>query len=279
MQLQNLILEDGIQSFNLNYNDYLKYSLLKTRKDTINLQGINLNSKINNLKKSSSDSSENLSLNDSNKNEKMNYFHLSFLYTYPEIFRCLFRKKYNLSHKSIQKFIYDKIQLNKNELEIKIDGNLKIIEGNEWKAYLKEIYSGNLNINNIEKNLNEIDFNLIKKEELNNFRNFSLAHITCCLYEKIIRQNFKDYKSCNNIIFSGGVLNIPGLKEQIIKDFDSLLLDKKRFNLHFPDIDNCAYSINKGANYMAKLDELKNIAVSKKSYLELGAEKLSFTYI
>ena len=79
INLQNLILEDGIQSFNLNYNDYLKYSLLKTRKDTINFQGINLNSKINNLKESSSGSSENLRLNENNKNEKMNYFHLSFL--------------------------------------------------------------------------------------------------------------------------------------------------------------------------------------------------------
>lgn len=272
-------------------------------------------------------------------NEKQNRFgHLNYLYTFPEVFRSMFRDDMRVSHEIIEDFIYsgfnnnnkkfnmrsniklyenDKTQsdsnnnnynksanynniraINKSNKGLgdqEIKAKIKLVDVNRWKEEINNIYQRNQQKEensfssdddeeviyddknlNYDMYLNEENY-LLKKEELNKFRQFSLSHLIANQMKLEFGNDNKNWAKYGNVVFCGGVLNTPGMKQMIEEDMKSVF--SKEVNLFFPDIKDCARAFYKGANYMSKLTDLENLMVSRKDYFELGEERLCYNYI
>ena len=78
---------------------------------------------------------------------------------------------------------------------------------------------------------------LINKEELVKFRHYSLSHL---LYYEIEQLLYEDPDFRNfDVVFAGGVLNIPNLRDVLKKDLESLTNNADNtMSIRFPDIND-----------------------------------------
>lgn len=220
------------------------------------------------------------------KNESSNHkhCHLVYLFSFPEIFKALYRKDKKTTHHSIQKFLYssvlDEKKFNAREvIEVMEQHNLKTLKYPEWSNEINKIYIGsNTTGNTLNEQILQSDQNYINKEELIKFRQFSLSQTIIHLFEQLVKEESANSAKYSNIVFCGGVLNTPGLQEILKKDIKSLS-SISSLNLYFPQIKDASCSFYKGANYLSKLNNLASLMVSRQEFYEVGSENLGYNYI
>jgi actin-related protein len=208
------------------------------------------------------------------------YSHLNFLFSYPELFRCLYRDDFSITNNEIKSSLAEGIKNYDGQRFINLEDivkNKKKVDFSEFENELTSFYNQK-NKNSLEKILNQYNGNYISVEELMKFRQFSLSHRIISKLEDYVNEDSNNGFKYSNIVFAGGVLNTPGLKNIIQKDIESLILNSK-VTINFPLCDDCCCSMFKGANYISKLDNLESIMVSKQDYLEIGKENLCYNYI
>ena len=208
------------------------------------------------------------------------YSHLNYLFSYPELFRCLYRDDFSINNYEIKSSLYDGIQKYDEQRFIVLEDivkNKKKVNFSEFENELTSFYNKK-NKKSLEKILNEYNGNYISREELMKFRQFSLSHRIISKLEDYVNEDSNNGFKYSNIVFAGGVLNTPGLKNIIQKDIESLILNSK-VTVNFPLCDDACCSMFKGANYISKLDNLESIMVSKQDYLEIGKDNLCYNYI
>lgn len=222
------------------------------------------------------------------------YCHLSYLFTFPEIFRSLYWDSVRTTHDFIKSFIYcnksnndHNPKFNERE-EIKAyfaternkkAGNrtIKTLKFTEWTNSINKHYSLN-NTNGLIEQIRQSEIGLINKEELVKFRHYSLSHLLYYQIEQLIYED-SDFRNFD-IVFAGGVLNTPNLKNVLKKDLESLTNSADNaMSIHFPDINDASCSFYKGANYLSKLGNLSSLMVSRQEFYEVGKECLGYNYI
>lgn len=160
------------------------------------------------------------------------------------------------------------------------------LNSSDWEIGLNKFYLTQSNESSIEKKVFQSESNYMNQSELNLFRHNSLIHLLGYQLEKCVSDDIENGSIYANIVFTGGVLNTPGLKQILQNDMKSLMykghsnINDKYIKLHFPnDEDDSSIGFYKGANYLAKLNGLRNLMVSRQDYYELGVQGLGYNYI
>lgn len=224
--------------------------------------------------------------NDKNSNQGQKKIgwenYLGYLFTFPELFRSVFRleeNEENISKENLETFLNTFYKEGKtDEIFVRVDN--KAVNYSDWSKNCLNYYGKKWSEkNSLEKTINEnkSEDNIIP-DELERFRRFSISHIVSHLHNSLIN-DLNDCSMYNHIVFSGGVLNTVGLRERLTEDINILFKKGKMMDLRFPEIKDCSCSIYKGANYLSKLDGLENIVITKKDYLEYGKDYLCYNYI
>lgn len=223
------------------------------------------------------------------------YNHINTLFTFPEIFRCLYRKDFRTTHYFIKNFFNSNFQTENhkfNDREIlqaycsqgkDKQNTIKQLRLQEFDSAITNFYlsrrtKAGIRINDLYNSPD--NSNLINKDEIVKFRMYSLSHLILSTLEKQLSGNAAGNK-INDIVLCGGVLNTPGLGELLKEDIENLILSTNRaVNIKLPpkDID-ASLSFYKGANFLSKLDNLESLTVSRQDYYEVGAERLCYNYI
>lgn len=220
------------------------------------------------------------------------YCHINYLFSFPEIFKALYRENMKTTHDYIKNFLYyspitNEKKFNERE-EIKVflssekdKQNVKTLKFPEWSNGINKIYIANKTSGNtLNEQILQSDPNYINQEELIKFRQFSLSQTIIHLYDQIIKEEAANSAKYSNIVFCGGVLNTPNLREVFKRDMESLFLSSNSsLNLYFPQIKDASCSFYKGANYLSKLNNLESLMVSRQEFYEVGAQNLGYNYI
>jgi len=255
---------DNEKSDYLKFLDYEKYNEMKNDNDIMKYWDLNYPN----------------DFGDDDDVSKFHFGHLNYLFSYPELFRCLYREDFGINNDEIKSSIKDGIENYDGTNFINLEDiikNKKKINYSEFENELTSFYNKK-NKNSLEKILNEYNGNYISGDELIKFRQFSLSHRIISKLEDYVNEDSNNGFKYSNIIFAGGVLNTPGLTNIIQKDIDSLILNSK-ITVHLPLSNDACCSMFKGANYISKLDNLESIMVSRQDYLEIGKDNLCYNYI
>ena len=268
---------------------------IKNHNDDNNVNSISLNDYLE---------CRNLMWGDKKKEENLfnnnNYSHIPYLYTFPEVFKFTYRKDFNITHNQIRDFINspnsDENKLKNDDsdsskIEVKtfndreyidamINNNLTKVKYLDFDSKINTIYSQADPKKNIEKEIFESSNNFVNKEELSKFRQFSLSHMICSQIEKFVDFDVNNIELYNNIVFTGGILNISNIKNILNDDLKSLIADNTdKIKVYFPDISDAALGMYKGCNYISRLDNLKDLLITRDLYNEVGYENLCYNYI
>ena len=231
-----------------------------------------------------------------------NFLHIPYMYSFPEVFKFIYRKDFMITHNQIRDFINssnkeeNKIKndesessLHENEInnfndreyiDVNINNNLTKVKYLDFDYKINTIYSQADPKKNIEKKIFESSNNFVNKEELSKFRQFSLSHMICSQIERFANYDMNNIEIFNNIVFTGGILNIKNIKKILSEDLKSLITDNNdKIKIYFPDISDSALGIYKGCNYISKLDNLKDLLITRDLYNEVGYENLCYNYI
>jgi actin-related protein len=231
-----------------------------------------------------------------------NFLHIPYMYSFPEVFKFIYRKDFMITHNQIRDFINssnkeeNKIKndesessLHENEInnfndreyiDVNINNNLTKVKYLDFDYKINTIYSQADPKKNIEKKIFESSNNFVNKEELSKFRQFSLSHMICSQIEKFVDFDVNNIELYNNIVFTGGILNISNIKNILNEDLKSLIADNTdKIKVYFPDISDAALGMYKGCNYISRLDNLKDLLITRDLYNEVGYENLCYNYI
>jgi actin-related protein len=218
--------------------------------------------------------------------KELSTFH--YLYSFPEVYKWLFSSRnyqddfsdyqlVNANFKTTINFIFDN-KLNKKFNERDRLGtntfsqfdNLQVLP---YSAQSKD---------SLEKDILSRITTYLNKEELGRFRQLSMSHMVVSTFEKLLSQDILNAGKFVNIILTGGCMNSPNFASVILDDFMSLV----KFSEHdvkFKYVKNYevdqALNFYKGTNYLAKIDNLDSIMISKQDYFDFGADYLCYNYI
>lgn len=218
--------------------------------------------------------------------KELSTFH--YLYSFPEVYKWLFSSKnyqddfsdfqlVNTNFKLTTTFILD----NKFNKKFNERDRLGIIPFSQFDK--QQIFPYNIqSYESLEKDILSRMSTYIISEELGRFRQLSMSHMVVSTFEKLLSQDILNAGKFVNIILTGGCMNSPNLASVILDDFMSLVkFTENDMKIKYVKNYENDQSLNfyKGANYLAKIDNLDSIMISKQDYFDFGADYLCYNYI
>jgi actin-related protein len=221
--------------------------------------------------------------------EAFNYF-----YSYPELFRTVFSKHiknfFNHSMSNNVSMIKDKEKDNdfsgdyRNNLNTLINKKLDSYHSSFYQRFYASAIQPFLmhSFDSIEKRTLLSDNNFINKDELSKGKQLCLANILISQIENLVSGDYLNTGSYLNVCLAGGNLNNKSIENNIENDISKLFLKTKPSEgpkIFVKDKIDFKETFYKGANFLSKMDNLDNIMISRKDYLDCGAENLCYNYI
>jgi actin-related protein len=200
---------------------------------------------------------------------------LSYLYSYPQVFKYLFKDSTSASFATslddLWNFVYqDKLFLKPNH---------KFNSSKSEKDFLNNILQSNNQ--SIEKKILTTGNEIFNLGFLGNFQKLSTIHMAIWTIERLITENLHSFEDKPRLFFAGGMMNSKGLKEIFQKEFEQIL----GYAIETNPVEICFSQSNyqtlfaKGAQTVSNLDKLGQLMISKQDYHENGKDNLAFNYI
>jgi actin-related protein len=217
---------------------------------------------------------------------------LDLFYSYPEFFRTLLSKNIKDIFTSIEEKTLSKDKDARNDFTSDVRSNLEILMNikfdQEHSSYFQKFYATAIqpflthSFDSIEKKTLLSDNNFINKDELSKGKQLNLAHELISHIENLVSSDYFNTGSYLNICLAGGNLNNSIIETNLENDISKLFLKARPTEgpkIFIKDKVDFKETFYKGANFLSKMDNLDNIMISRKDYLDCGAENLCYNYI
>jgi actin-related protein len=217
---------------------------------------------------------------------------IDLFYSYPEFFRTVLSNNIKSVFAPSSNVSMTKDEKNKYDFTGDVRTNLDILTqlkfDQEHSSYYQKFYSTAIqpfltqSADSIEKKTLLADNNFINKDELSKGKQLDLAHVLISHIENLVSSDYFNTGSYLNICLAGGNCNSSTIETNLENDISKLFLKTKPTDgprIYIKENVNFKEAFYKGANFLSKMDNLDNIMISRKDYLDCGAENLCYNYI